>query len=92
VKLLRVDHTELPGRVAADPLHVLGAGEAPLVGGLDDLPGRRLVGVVLRGGRPHHVRREATAERLEILSFLGQREIHLARYLLAATGRPPDRH
>ena len=55
VQLLGVDHAELPVGVGAHALQVLEPVEAPLASLLDDLPGGRLVGVVLGGDRPDHL-------------------------------------
>ena len=76
VELLRVDHRELAIGIVAQPLEVVDAVQAPLPGGLDYLPRRRFLGVVLRCHRTDHLGPEAATQGLELPLLLAQPEIH----------------
>ena len=78
VHLLGVDDAEHAIGIGAHSLQVLEAVEALLACGSDDLPRRRLLGVVLGGHRPDHVARELTALRLELELLVVEGEIHAA--------------
>ena len=69
---------EHPVGIRAHALEVLDAVQALLARLLDDLPRRRLLGVVLGGDGPDHVPRELAALRLELELVVVECEIHAA--------------
>ena len=77
VQLLGGDDAELTVRVLPHLLHVLEALQAPLAGLPDDLPGRALLGVVLRRDGPDHLAGEPPDLLLVLPLLVVESEIHL---------------